>query len=90
MALDSGVSLGQLLLALVAVLLSGGVAWGGLVQRVRALEAEVASLKDMDVRLARVETKLDALVEQLRDLAASVRWMRDPAPYAGEKGLVGR
>lgn len=80
MNLSSGVSLGQLLLALIVAFASGGIAWGGLVNRVRTLEREIAALKDLDVRVARIETKLDGLVEQLRDLAASVRWMRDPAP----------
>lgn len=80
MNLESGVSLGELLLSLAAVLVSGGVAWGGVVQRIKTLELEVSAMKDLDVRVARIETKLDGLVEQLRDLAASVRWMRDPAP----------
>lgn len=86
MTLDSGVSVGQLLLAVAAVLLSGGVAWGGLLARVRSLEGEVAALSDMGERMARVETKLDGLTEQLRELNRSVQWMREPASYDGAKG----
>lgn len=86
MTLDSGVSLGQLLLAVSAVLLSGGVAWGGLLARVRSLESEVATLGGMGERIARVETKLDGIVEQLRELNRSVQWMREPAAYDGARG----
>lgn len=56
--------------------------WGAsLTQRVRRLEDEVRPLKLLPERMARIEVRLDGLFEQLRDLNASVRWMRDPADY---------
>lgn len=58
--------------------------WGGQThQRIKALEAELSAMKDMDSRMARVETRLDGLYEQFKDLNASIRWMRQPAaPYS--------
>jgi hypothetical protein len=53
---------------------------GALSLRVTALETDVKTLDDMKLTVARVETRLEAVVEQLRDLNASVRWMREPAP----------
>jgi hypothetical protein len=56
--------------------------WGGQMnQRVKSLEAEISALKDMDSRMARVETRLEALYEQFKELNASIRWMRQPAAY---------
>ncbi len=53
--------------------------WGGQMhQRVKSLEQEVGALKDMNTRMARVETRLDGLFEQFKDLNASIRWMRQP------------
>ena len=59
--------------------------WGGQMhQRVKALEAEIGDLKDMDSRMARVETRLDGLYEQFKELNAAIRWMRQPAePWPG-------
>jgi hypothetical protein len=45
MNLSSGVSLGQLLIAFSVLLVSGGVAWGGLLQRVKTLERDVDLIK---------------------------------------------
>jgi hypothetical protein len=57
--------------------------WGAaLTQRVRALERDVEPLKDLDVRVARIEARLEALLDQLRDLNASIRWMRSPTEFA--------
>jgi|GEM_PF-3996729 len=58
--------------------------WGGqMSQRVKALEADLSALKDLDSRMARVETRLDGLFEQFKELNASIRWMRQPAaPFA--------
>jgi hypothetical protein len=33
-------------------------------------------------RFARIEVRLDGMAEQLRDLNASIRWMREPAEHA--------
>jgi hypothetical protein len=53
---------------------------GALSLRVTALETDVKTLDDMKLTVARVETRLEAVIDQLRDLNASVRWMREPAP----------
>ena len=61
--------------------------WGGQMhQRVRSMELELRALQDMDSRMARVETRLDGLYEQFKELNASIRWMREPAatPYRAE------
>jgi hypothetical protein len=63
------------------------IAWGAmkatvvaLSSRVSALEGELRALDELKLDVARLETRLDALIEQVRDLNASIRWMRDPAP----------
>jgi hypothetical protein len=71
--------LGATALGQLAALLVWGAA---LTQRVRALERDVEPLKDLDVRVARIEARLEALLDQLRDLNASIRWMRAPAELA--------
>lgn len=47
--------------------------------RVTALEGEMGAITDLKVAVGKIESKQDAMFEQLRDLAASVRWMREPA-----------
>jgi cell division protein FtsB len=56
--------------------------WGAsLTQRVRRLEDEIRPLRALPEKLARLEVRLDALFEQMRDLNASIRWMREPAEH---------
>ncbi len=62
------------------------VAWGAmratvvaLTGRVAVLEGELRALDELKLDVARLETRLDALIEHVRDLNASIRWMRDPA-----------
>ena len=62
------------------------IAWGALratvvalASRVAALEGELRSLDELKLDVARLETRLDALIEHVRDLNASIRWMREPA-----------
>ena len=62
------------------------IAWGamratvaGLTGRVSALEGELRALDELKLDVARLQTRLDALIEHVRDLNASIRWMRDPA-----------
>lgn len=56
-----------------------------LAARVADLEGEMTALvnglNELKVANARVETKLDGMTEQLKDLNASIRWMREPPPY---------
>ena len=57
--------------------------WGArLAQRVKTLEAEVEPLKQLALQFARMEVKLDGLLEQFKDMNASMRWLRAPAGYA--------
>lgn len=58
---------------------AGLLIWGaGLSQRVRQLESELELLKALPERLARIEVRLDGLLEQLKDLNSSLRWAREP------------
>lgn len=62
------------------------VIWGArLTQRVKALEADIAPLKDefhkLVVQVTRLDVKQDGIIEQLRDMNASLRWLREPASY---------
>ncbi|HZZ89946.1 MAG TPA: terminase family protein [Caulobacteraceae bacterium] len=40
---------------------------------------ELKTVTDLKLDVARMETRLDALIEHVRDLTASIRWMREPA-----------
>jgi hypothetical protein len=70
------------------------IAWGAmkatvvaLTSRVAVLEGELRALDELKLDVARLETRLDALIEQVRDLNASIRWMREPAePRAPRSG----
>jgi hypothetical protein len=70
-----------------AVINLGGylIAWGAmranivsLTGRVTVLEGELRALDGLKLDVARLETRLDALIEHVRDLNASLRWMREP------------
>ena len=67
------------------------VAWGvlqgtvrALSDRVKVVEGELAALKSLELQVTKIETKLEGLLEQFKDLNASIRWMREPAPYEGQ------
>jgi hypothetical protein len=69
------------------------IAWGvmkgtvaGLASRVSALEGELRALDELKLDVARLETRLDALIEQVRDLNAALRWMRDPPDGRSGRG----
>ena len=66
------------------------VTWGArLTQRVVTLEKEMGPLKALATQVARIAERQDMWIEQLRDLNASIRWMRDPADH-GAKAHVPR
>jgi hypothetical protein len=85
--LTASVAIGFAALALtVLVQLAGLLIWGAsLTARVKRLEDEVEPLKALPEKFARVEVKLDGIIEQMRDLNASIRWMREPSHYEGER-----
>jgi len=67
------------------------VAWGALKstvkalgQRVETLEGEAGSVGEIRVQIAKIETRLDGLLEQFRDLNSAIRWMRVDALSAHE------
>jgi len=80
-------------IALAGVLLAAGVnaagylvAWGAmkgavtaLTTRIAMLEGQMRAVDEWKLDVARLETRLDALIEHVRDLNASLRWMREPA-----------
>jgi len=85
-----------LLLNLAGYLVAWGVLKGTvktLTDRVATLEGEAGAVAELRVQIARVETRLDGLLEQFRDLNSAIRWMRadtvpplDPGPLPGVVG----
>lgn len=81
MDLDAGVSLGQLMLSIGVLLVTGGIAWGGLLQRMKTLEREVEALSGFAVTLARIDERIMALVEDVGEIKRS--WiLSDPPRYS--------
>lgn len=88
MTLSSGVSVGQLLLAFAVLLTSTGVAWGGLMQRVKTLEREIEALAGFADRLTRIEERTGYVATQLDKLTGS--WLfKEPPGYAELNRLPG-
>ena len=80
MNLSAGVSLGQLLLAFGAILLSGGVAWGGVIQRIKTLEKEVEALSGFADRLTRIEERTGYVAAEIGKITGS--WLfKEPPGY---------
>jgi hypothetical protein len=70
------------LLNIVGIAVAYGILQGtvkAIDSRVKALEAEIGTLNELKVTVAEVKTSLAFLVEQFKDLNASIRWMREPA-----------
>ena len=49
--------------------------------RVKALEDEISVIGDLKVEVAKIGTRQETWIEQLRELNNSIRWMRDPAGW---------
>ena len=69
------------------------VAWGvlkstvrALTERVASLEAEAGAVAELRVQIAKIETRLDGLLEQFRDLNSAIRWMRADTVATVEPG----
>jgi dipeptide/tripeptide permease len=78
--LESGVSLGTLLLTLGGVLVTGGIAWGALLQRVKTLEREVEALSGFAVSMAKVESEVGHIKSAIEQITGS--WLfREPPSY---------
>lgn len=69
------------LIAIGTSLVLTGIAWGNLKTRVDSHEKRLDELAGVREKLAEIFAKLDAQGEFLKDLNASVRWMRRPAPH---------
>lgn len=52
-----------------------------LASRVTTLEGEMRTLADLKTDVAVVQATLEGVKEQLKDLNASIRWIRQPAEY---------
>ena len=48
-------------------------------RRIAALERELGQLGELKLTVARVETRLDVLIEQFRELNASIGWRARPS-----------
>ena len=58
------------------------VVWGArLTQRVVTLEKDIGPLKALATQVARIAERQDMWIEQLKDLNAAIRWMREPADF---------
>jgi hypothetical protein len=80
MNLQTGVSLGQLLFGFVSILFVSGIAWGGLLQRVRTLEREVKALSGFSDLLSRIDERTKNIKEDVSAIKRS--WvMADPPGY---------
>lgn len=77
---------------LATILIGYGVLKGtvtALSARVGTLESEMGAFGELRLQVARVETRLEGLVEQFKDLNASIRWMREPAAYEAALDVTG-
>lgn len=71
--------------------LGGLLIWGAtLTHRVKAVEREIEPLKALSNQVTRVETRLDALVDQFKDLNAAIRWRREPVDDFAQARCEGR
>ncbi len=81
-----GIGVFTILINLATIFIGYGVLKGtvsALAIRVTAMEADLNALAEIKLQVARVETRLDGLIEQFKDLNSAVRWMREPADYQG-------
>jgi hypothetical protein len=86
--LDSGVSLGQLLLAIAVLLATGGVTWGGMIQRVKTLEREVEALSGFAVTLATMQAEITHIKSGIEAITNS--WLfREPPSYDAVERPIG-
>jgi hypothetical protein len=72
LGIAAGVNLGGYLVAWGAM--KGQVAALG--ARVGALEGQMRALEELKLDVARLQTRLDTLIDQVRDLNAAIRWMQ--------------
>jgi hypothetical protein len=68
---------------------AGVLIWGAtLSNRVKTIERDIEPLRLLGASVARMEARLEGLMEQLRDLNASIRWRGAPARDADGVGMT--
>lgn len=86
--LESGASLGQVLLAFSVMLVTSGITWGSLFQRVKTLEAEVNQLSDVKTELAVIKSEMSHIKSGVEAITNS--WLfREPPTYDAIERPVG-
>jgi hypothetical protein len=50
-------------------------------RRIDELEREMETVGQLKVAVGEVKTSITFILEQLKDLNSSIRWMREPVPY---------
>jgi hypothetical protein len=78
--------------AVVTMLVNVGaylIAWGSMratvsanARRIDDLEREMETVGQLKVAVGEVKTSITFILEQLKDLNSSIRWMREPVPYS--------
>ena len=79
MNLASGVSLGQLILALGVVLATSGVAWGGLLQRVKTLESQIRAMSGFAEAIGRIDERTLQMGKDIAAIKGSSLFAAPPA-----------
>lgn len=73
MNLEAGVNVGQLLLAIAVMLVTSGIAWGGLLTRVRQMEKQLEGFPGVSERLRVVETKVEDIQGDVSEIKGDVK-----------------
>ena len=75
------------ILTLLLNLATFAFAWGRvnstvnrLKEDVEGLQKEMKGLQELEKQVARMAERQDMWIEQLKEISASIRWMREPAP----------
>lgn len=85
------IGLTSLVLNLLTLAIGYGVLRGtvqALGKRVEALEVEIGALTELRIQVGKIGERQDIWIEQLKELNASVRWMREPAPADPLRGVT--
>lgn len=85
-----GIGVISLVLNMSALFIGYGVLKGtvqAMGARIAALEGEMGTLTDLKIGVAELKTSMAFMAEQLKDLNASIRWMREPAPADLPRGV---
>ena len=59
---------------------------GALSERVKSLETEMKAMGEIKVHVAELRTGFTFMMEQFKELNASIRWMRGPSDFETKGG----